>query len=92
MSLKISISGLATRQILSLDSEGVRYSEGLGSGRRFRFHEIEYVLLSEDNILSVEVGNDAVSIRVKPGNAKHQEVIETLVKAARAARGRSAGA
>lgn len=83
MALRISASDLVTKRQLSLDDTGVEYYEGaIFSGRkRFRFAEIDCVLLSSSSVLSFQVASAVYSIPTKADNAKHREFIDTLVKA-----------
>lgn len=89
MALKITASSLFTKHYLAVDSGGVKFFEsaGIGGARRFSFSQIECVLMSPDNKLSFQVGNEVFSIPTKPGNAKHQTVIETLLQEVRQSAG-----
>ena len=88
MSLKITNSSLFEKHFLSVDSDGVRfYNSGLFGAKRFRFNQIETVLLSANHTLSFQVGNEVFSIPTKPENPKHQNVIDFLLQEVR----RSAG-
>jgi len=89
MSLKINASSLFKKHCLLVDSGGVRFFEsiGLSGSRRFPFSRIQCVLMSVDNRLSFQVGNEVFSIPTKPGNARHQAVINALLQEVR----RSAG-
>lgn len=82
MALKITSGGLFTRHFLVLKRDGVKFYEGtIGFGTRsFRFREIECVLLSADDRLSFQVGNEVFSIPTKPAKPKHRAVIDTLVE------------
>ena len=85
MSLKIAASSLFTKRYLLVDSGGVKFYDGTGfsGARRFQFSQIECVLMSPDNKLSFQAGNEVFSIPTKPGNAKHQTVINTLLQEVR---------
>jgi hypothetical protein len=82
MKLKITNSSLFTKNFLTVDSHGVKFYDGTGfsGAKRFRFHQIECVLLSPDHKLSFQVGQEVFSIPVKPDNAKHRAVMEALVQ------------
>ena len=83
MSLKISANSLFTKHFLMVDSNGVKFYDGTGfsGARRFAFSRIECVLMSPDNKLSFQVGNEVFSIPTKPGDAKHQAVVNALLEA-----------
>ena len=85
MSLKIAASSLITRHYLMVESEGVKFCEiaAFGGPKRFPFRLIECVLLSPDHKLSFQVGNEVFSIATKPGNPKHQAVIDALLEGVR---------
>ena len=86
MALKISASDLVTQRHLLLDDTGVEYKEtaAFGGGKRFPFSQIDCVLLSPKGVLSIQVGSEVYSLPTKTDNQKHQEVIDTLVKALKA--------
>ncbi len=90
MTLKINAGDLLTNRYLVVDSEGVKFCEtSLGGGtRRFRFSDIECILISPDHKLSFQVGNEVFSIPTKPANEKHQTVISSLVRAVASANGK----
>lgn len=85
MSLKITNSSLFTKHYLIVDSGGVKFFEsaGWGSARRFRFDQIECILMSPDHKLSFQVGNEVFSIQTKPDNAKHVEATDALLQEVR---------
>ena len=92
MSLKIAASSLFTKHFLLVDSGGVKFYDGTGfsGAKRFQFGQIECVLMSPDNKLSFQVGNEVSTIPTKSDNAKHQTVINTLLQEVR--RTQAAGA
>jgi hypothetical protein len=81
MALKISSSGLFHRHYLVLKRDGIKYFENgmIFGARRFRFHDISCVLMSPDNVLSFQAGNEVFSILTKPEKARHQEAIAALL-------------
>jgi len=81
MSMKITNRSFLTSHFLSVDSSGVKFSgeSALGGAKRFRFHQIECVLMSPDHKLSFQVGQEVFSIPIKPGDPKHQSVIDFLL-------------
>ena len=89
MAFKISANTLLERHCLMVRSEGVLCVETAFTGgrNRYRFSDIECVLLSPDHKLSLQVGQKVFSIQTKPGNPKHQQVIALLVQEVRRAQG-----
>jgi hypothetical protein len=85
MSLKISASSLFTKHYLMVDSNGVKFYEtsAFGGPKRFPFSRIECVLMSPDNKLSFQVGNEVFAIPTKPSDAKHQAAINALLQEVR---------
>jgi hypothetical protein len=81
MVLKIDSSNLFSRNYLVLKNDGIKFCETgmLWGGRRFRFNEIRGVLMSHNDTLSFQAGNEVFSIRTKPGNPKHQAVVAALL-------------
>ncbi len=85
MALKIKASSLLTARYLLVKKDHVRYCEtAIGSRiKKFKFNEIQCVLMSADNVLSLQVGRDVYKLPVKPGNRTHQETIDALVQGIR---------
>lgn len=81
MALKIDASTLFSRHYLVLKRDGFRYLEpGMFLGaRRFRFADIDCVLMSATHMLSFQAGREVFSIRTKPGHAKQQAAIAALL-------------
>lgn len=81
MALKIKANTLIYNRNILVDERGVEFYETafIGGKRRFGFHQIQVVLLSNKNILSFQVGIEVFSLPVKPDKRKHAELIETLV-------------
>jgi hypothetical protein len=91
MGLKINSSSLLEKVYLSVESDGVTFykSAFTGSKRRFRFRDIECILLSPENLLSFQVGHEIFSLPVKPDNSKHQKVISVFVNEVMRANGQA---
>ena len=84
MSFKITNNSLLEKHFLEVNSDGVRFYYGaLLGARRFRFGQIDSVLLSFNNKLSFQVGNEVFSIPFKPDDPKHKNVIDFLVQEVR---------
>lgn len=84
MSLKITNRSFLSSHILSVDSGGVKFASETSLGaKRFRFHQIECVLMSPDHKLSFQVGREVFTIPIQPDNPKHQNVIACLLQEVR---------
>jgi len=83
MSFEISNNSLLQKHFLTVDSSGLRFCNPTLGDRRFRFHEVESVLLSTDHSLSFQVGTEVFSIPTQPGNADHMNVIDFLLQEVR---------
>ncbi len=81
MSLKITNNSLFEKHYMVVDSDGVKFFNGgfLGA-RRFRFNQIDTVLLSPNHTLSFQSGSEVFSIPTKPENPKHQNVIQFFLQ------------
>ena len=81
MSIKISTSGPVTDHYLVVHSDGVEFFHASNSDRtrHFRFTDIDCILMSPDNRLSLQVNEEVFSIPTDPNNHKHQTVIATLL-------------
>jgi hypothetical protein len=83
MSLKISKGSLFEKSFLIVDKKGVKvYASAIATGtKRYRFDQIDCVLLAPDNKLSLQVGQDIFTIQTDPHSAKEQAVIQALLSA-----------
>jgi len=81
MSLKISNNSLFTKHYLIVNRDRIKFYDGTGlfGARRFRFEEIQNVLMSADHKLSFQVKQEVFRIQTKPGNAKHLAVIDAIL-------------
>ena len=86
MAVKISRSGFVEKSHLSIKKEGIVFHQAgpvSRSKKIFKFDEIDFVLMSKENDLSFQVGEEVFTIKTNPDNKKHQLVIEELLKAVR---------
>jgi hypothetical protein len=83
MAAVIRASTFATKRYLKVTDWGVDFLETalVGGRKKFSFGQIDYILISADNILSFQVGQQVFSIQTKPGKAAHQAAINHLVNA-----------
>ena len=81
MKLRINANETMKRRFLEVDGNGVTYCETLGFGgeRKFGFHEIDLILLSEAHMLSFQVGREIFSIPTKRSDGMHQALIASLI-------------
>jgi hypothetical protein len=47
--------------------------------KKYKFNEIDFVLMSSTNVLSIQVGQRIFSIQTKPNKTKHQAAIQKLL-------------
>jgi hypothetical protein len=88
MKLEITAPASSTNHYLIVRSDGVHYCEStFEHSRRFRFDDIVCILLSPDNRLSFQVGDEVYSIPTDAANPDHQAVIDSLVAEVRHAGG-----
>ena len=85
MGLKIKASSLLEKRSLEVVQGGVVYTSGavLSSPRSFTFGEIDYVMLSMDDVLSLQAGQEMISIQTRPGKPEHAQVIKALLRGLR---------
>jgi hypothetical protein len=86
VALKINDSTSLEVRSLTVDSQGVRFRQTafIGGRRRFRFNQIDCVLMSPTHVLSFQVGSEVFSVATKPQKRQHQETIEALLYHVRA--------
>ena len=89
MKLKISADSFFERRLMVVRDECVEFVEGMGfsSKRRFGYDQIECVLLSPQDVLSFQVGNEVFNLAVRSYKPKHQQAIAALVANVRRANG-----
>jgi hypothetical protein len=80
MALKIDASGIAERRYLEVHGTGVTFNPAsLWGSKTFPFREIVCVLMSDQDVLSFQVGLEVYTIQTDAGNEKHQETIKALL-------------
>lgn len=91
MSLKISHAGLIHRSFLVMKRDGIKfYQTGMFFGaRRFRFFEIDHVLMAADETLSFQVRGETFSILTHSHKPKHQLTIAAFLEALERSRAQS---
>jgi hypothetical protein len=85
MKPKISAGSLFKNHWLKVRPDGVFFYEStIGFGvRKFRFDQIDCVLLSPADELSFQVGNEVFTIPMKPTKAAHQYALAMFVDGVR---------
>ena len=89
MALRITDSSLLEKRYLEVASDGVIFYEAtlLSGKRRFRYDEVENILMSPEGKLSFQVRQEVFSIATNRGNQKHEEVIASFVNEVKRAAG-----
>lgn len=82
MRLRIKANSFAMQRYLEVDGGGITFCETafMGGKRRFQFSQIDLVLMSSENQLSLQVGTEVFQLPVDPRNKKHQQVIDALIR------------
>jgi len=81
MAFVIRASSFFVKHYLKVTDWGVVFMEGAAivSKRKFNFQQIDYVLLSGNNLLSFQVGDEVFKIPVKAHKPKHVNAVNLLV-------------
>lgn len=82
MRIKISANTLVMHRHMVVDETGVTFLETalVGGKRRFRYSEIDLVLMSHNNVLSFQVRQEVFSLPVNPHKKKHQQAINLMMQ------------
>jgi hypothetical protein len=78
----IQAGGMFSNHFLEVTFLDVRISDPRSphpGGRRVSFRQIDCVLLSTTNQLSLQIGRSVFTIPLKPNDAKHQEALDALI-------------
>ena len=79
MAHKIVTSSLLSSNVLSVDAKGVKIQQGWNK-KQFAFNQIDLVLVSAKNILSLQAGGTVFSIKIRPEHPKHQATLNALLQ------------
>ena len=92
MKLKIKVSSFAEARVLTIEQDCVCFQQTLfmGGKRRFDFSQIDCVLMSPNNELSFQVGDEVFTVPTKPGKRGHEAAIAALLEGVRRSVGRLA--
>jgi len=87
MSLKINAGSLMASRFLKVEEKGIVFcnTDFVGS-KKFRFEQIDFVLLSPKSVLSFQVGKEVFSLPVQPNKKEHQEALTALLQAVKQSR------
>ncbi len=83
MTHTIRASSLFVKRFLKIKDTGVIFMEtaAMGGTRKFRFDQIDYILMSPAHMLSFQVGNEVFSIQTRPDKQTHTLAIRALRQA-----------
>ena len=93
MTHTIKAGGAFSSHFLEVTFFGVRYQPEDAAGyeaQRYRFEEIDCVLMSAGHVLSFQANNQVFSIQTKPGDPAHTAAVSALVEGLRRAAGADA--
>ena len=80
MDIVLAARGPESPRRLRLGATGVTFERSGDDARAFAYESIEAVLLSVNGVLSLQVGDTILEIKVSRGNPEHREFIDTLVR------------
>jgi hypothetical protein len=86
MSMMIVERAFFQTRYLKVDARGVKISRDFGFARRIPFSEIDGILLSSTQRLSLFFGKECFTLHVRPDKKSHQLVMDTLVRSVQAVR------
>lgn len=88
MKLRIRSSGFVTSKSLTVDEQGVKLAGfSFLSNQRFNFKDIDYILMSDNNELSLQIKQEVFTIPVRPYKDKDAKVVAALLEEVRRAGG-----
>ena len=92
MKLRIAHSSFAVARALTVERDGVCFQQTvfMGGKRRFAFSQVDCVLMSPNNELSFQVGDEVFTVPTKPGKRGHEAAIAALLEGVRRSVGRLA--
>lgn len=75
---------------LKVEEKGIIYcnTDFVGS-KKFRFDEIDFILLSPKSVLSFQVGKEVFSLPIQPGKIEHQQTLTAFIQAVEQSRVRT---
>jgi hypothetical protein len=79
--LTIKANTLTRQRYLEIHSGGVIFCDAvaLGGRRTFTYQQINCVLLSQDQVLSFQVGHEVFSLPLRPDNSAQLAALDTFV-------------
>ena len=88
MNFTIKAHGFFVAHSLKISEQGVVFENSAVSRikRRVAFNQIDGMLMSEKNVLSIQVGSELFSIPTSSENPQHTEAIDAMVKAVQASK------
>lgn len=93
MALKIRANSFFVNRYLKVTDTTVIFVEtaAMGGRHKFRYDQIDYILMSPTNVLSFQVGREVFSIQTNPKKARHQQVIQQMQRMAAGAQSPTVG-
>lgn len=93
MALKIRANSAFVNRYLKVTDTEVIFAETafIGGRRKFRYDQIDYMLLSPSNVLSFQVGREVFSIQANPAKPRHAQVILQMQRMAAGAQSPTVG-
>ena len=80
--LKIANSSLLYYRSLGIDEQKVVYRDGTGlrDEKTFAYGDVSAVLLSAQNVLSIQISYQIFKIEIQPNNPDHQHFMTMLAR------------
>lgn len=80
--LKIKANDAFIQRYLEISPKGIAFRETAlgGSAKKFGFHQVDSILLSPNDVLSFQVGQEVFSIPTKSADATHQALISRFLE------------
>ena len=74
-------------RFLKVEEKGIVFcdTDFVGS-KKFRFDQIDFVLLSPKNVLSFQVGKEVFSLPIQPSKKEHQDTLTAFLQAVKQSR------
>lgn len=84
MAIKIRANSLFVNRYLKVTDRGIEFCETaiMGGRRKFRYDQIDYMLMSPTNVFSFQVGTEVFSLRMNPHKRRHVQAIQQMQRMA----------
>ena len=83
MAIQICESSFLEKRVLKIEPRGVRVLQtvAFGRGQAIPFERIDYVLLADNGLLSIQYGREVFKIRTSASNKKHAAAMTPIASA-----------